>query len=102
MPSSGVPAAPNLSRIKANVRSVTQSPNFSDKWQFDLEIVDLEPVQGGTFVQKGQQIQGFMIADTCDVTSGDLISATAEFLGGPQGGQLRLTDVRVIGRNAGS
>ncbi|MBK9712078.1 MAG: hypothetical protein IPO81_12265 [Kouleothrix sp.] len=100
MTPAGVPAAPNQSRITANLLKVTQSPSFRDKWQLDLEIVEVESVQGGSFVQKGQLIQGFTIAETCAVAAGDTISATAEFLGDPRGGQLRLTNVRAAARDA--
>ena len=100
MTPAGVPAAPNQSRIKAKVLSVAQSPSFADKWQFDLEILEAEARQGGAFVQAGQRIQGFTIAQTCAVAAGDTITATAEFLGDPRGGQLRLTDVSVVERQA--
>ena len=100
MTPAGVPAAPNQSRIRAKVLSVAQSPNFADKWQFSLEILEVQARQGGAFVQAGQQIQGFTIAQTCAVAAGDTISATAEFLGDPRGGQLRLADVTMEGREA--
>lgn len=93
MTPTSIPAAPNQSRIQARLISKTRSSDFSDKWLFDIEILQIEALQGGRFAQSGDQVKAFSIAEECTVASGDTITALAEFLGDGRGGQFRLTDV---------
>ena len=87
-------AAPNQSQIKAKVLRIEQHPQFSDKWNLELEILAL--TSDTNFVLVGQKIKAFTIATAVDFLPNSIITAQAEFLGDQRGGVLRLTQVQVV------
>jgi hypothetical protein len=72
-----------------------QSPAFADKWLLDLEIVDSKTLRGGNFARSGQKVKAFAVEPPEGLSEGCTITAQAEFLGNPRGGQFRLTDIQV-------
>jgi hypothetical protein len=97
-PPGGVPAAPNQSRIRAIVRSVEQSPQFSDKWLLEIEILEATAIHGGQFARVGETVQAFAFGADAPAAVGDEISALAEFIGDQRGGQFRLEQIEIVGQ----
>jgi hypothetical protein len=95
MTSERVPVAPNQARIRAKVLRVEQSPDFSDKWLFELQIIESQAVYGGNFARVGQNAKGFTITPTCTLSGGEIITAQAQFLGDMRGGRFQLVDIRI-------
>jgi hypothetical protein len=87
--------APNQSKIRARVLRINQSPQFKDKWNLEIEILTIEPIQGGTFAEAGQTVQVFTISEKLLFKQNDVISAEAEYLGDFTGGTFQLTQVKV-------
>ena len=94
----GVMAAPNRSRIKAKVLSVEQSAKYPDKWHLEFEVLESSDVSGPNFARVGQKAEGFSFSPAWDAPPQTIIEADAEYIGGAQGGQFQLTDVRIIGK----
>lgn len=93
-PPPGVPAAPNRSHVKAKVVSKKQSDRFPDKWLLEIEIVDSRSIEGPNFARAGQHTEAFSFdAKIVGVSVGSVISAEAEYLGGPTQGQFQLSQV---------
>ncbi len=87
--------APNHSKIRARVLRINQSPQFKDKWDLEIEILMIQPIQGGAFAEAGQTVQAFTISEQLPFTQNDVISAEAEYLGDPTGGTFQLTEIKV-------
>lgn len=85
--------APNQSQVQARVLAVEQSPQFRDRWNLTVEILQVEPVRGGTFIETGQIIKAFTISESVLCHPDDVIAANAEYLGGPSGGWLQLMQI---------
>jgi hypothetical protein len=96
VPRAPVPAAPNQSRIRAVVQSVEQSPQFSDKWMLEIEIVEATSVQGGQFARGGETVTAFAFGQEPPVAVGDEITAVAEYVGDERGGQFRLQEIEIV------
>lgn len=88
-------AAPNQSKIRGRVLKIDRSPQFSDKWNLEVEVLMIQPIQGGTFAEVGQTVQAFTICEQTPFKQNDVISATAEYLGDPRRGTFRLTQIQV-------
>lgn len=88
-------AAPNQSEIRARVLKIERSPQFEDKWNLEIEILAFQAIQGGTFAEVGQRVQAFTISEQVPFQQNDIISAKAEYLGSPRGGNFRLTQIQV-------
>ena len=91
-----VMAAPNRSRIKAKVLQTEPSARFADKWHLELEILESEDLEGPNFARVGETAQGVAFEQGGAIAAGDVISAEAEFVGGPRGGQFRLFEVAAL------
>lgn len=87
--------SPNQSRICARVLKIQQSPQFSDKWNLEIEILMIQPIQGGTFAEVGQKVQAFTITDSLLFQTNEIICAEAEYLGDFQSGSFQLTHIQV-------
>lgn len=94
----GVMAAPNRSRIKAKVLRVEQSAKYPDKWHLKLEILESKDVSGPNFARVGQKAEGFTFGSAWEAPPPAIIEADAEYIGGAQGGQFQLSDVRISGK----
>jgi hypothetical protein len=92
----GVPAAPNRSEIKARVLRVEQSSTFPDKWYVGLEILESKGLSGPNFAHVGDKAEGFNFGNAFDLSSGDVITAEAEYVGDASGGQFQLSQVNVV------
>ena len=84
---------PNRSMITARVVDIGRSQQFEGKWRLALEILELRPLTGPSFAQKGQTVQAFTVGYRPKLESGDLIKAQAEFVGDEAGGAFTLTDI---------
>jgi hypothetical protein len=91
----GVMAAPNRAKIKARVLRVEQSPQYSDKWHLELEILASQNVSGPNFARIGEKVQGFAFGPAWEAPPPAIIEAEVEYIGGPQGGQFQLTNVLI-------
>jgi hypothetical protein len=89
-------ATPNRSRIKARVLHVEQSSAYPDKWLLELEIIESHDVSGPNFARVGTNVEGFSFGPAWDASPQAVIAAEAEYIGGVQGGQFQLTDVRTL------
>ncbi|MGB7924388.1 MAG: hypothetical protein WCF57_14180 [Pyrinomonadaceae bacterium] len=92
----GVMAAPNRSRIKAKVLNVEQSAKYPDKWHLELEILEASGMGGPNFARVGQKAEGFSFGPSWDAPPPAIIEADAEYIGGAQGGQFQLSNVRTV------
>jgi hypothetical protein len=92
----GVVAAPNRSRIKARVLHVEQSSTYPDKWLLELEIIESQDVSGPNFARVRKTVEGFSFGPAWEAPPQAIIEAEAEYIGGAQGGQFQLTDVRLL------
>lgn len=92
----GIMAAPNQCEIKAKLLILKQSPNFSDKWLADIEILESKEVRGPNFARVGKQFKAFTFESTSNLAPGCTISAQAEYLGDAQGGQFQLMGIEVL------
>lgn len=89
-------ATPNRSRIKARVQHVEQSPTYPDKWHLALEILESHDVSGPNYARVGNNVEGFSFGPAWNAPPQAIIAAEAEYIGGVQGGQFQLTDVRIL------
>jgi len=89
-------AAPNRSRIKAKVLHVEQSSTYPDKWLLELEVIKSQDVSGPNSARVGKYVEGFSFGPAWDAPPQAIIEAEAEYIGGTQGGQFQLTDVRIL------
>lgn len=92
----GVLAAPNRVRFDAVVQDVQQSPKYPDKWLFNLIILDSESISGPNFAHKNEQVTAYIISDTRQVSTGQKISAQAEYIGDGRAGTFQMFDIQVI------
>ena len=92
----GMMIAPNLSKIRARVLRVEQSPKYPDKWELEFEIMESESLSGPNFARAGERVKGFTFRETWDWAEPVMIEAAAEYLGGPAGGQFQLTELRAV------
>ena len=92
----GVMAAPNRCRIKARVLHVEQSSTYPDKWLLELEIIESHDMSGPNFARVGKNVEGFSFGPAWGAPPQAVIAAEAEYIGGVQGGQFQLTDVRIL------
>jgi len=79
----GVPSPPNRCVITGRIVSKHNDPHFSEKWLYEVEVAQVEPMSGPSFAQPGQTVSAFCVRPTVDVQVGDSIVAEAEFIGGP-------------------
>lgn len=96
MMTTGIMAAPNRSRITAKVLSVDRSPDWSDKWLLEIEIISSEPVEGPNFSTRGQRGFAFAIGDHSAIRPLCTIQADAEYIGDAHGGQWHLENLSVL------
>lgn len=95
-PNPRIMAAPNQSQIQAKVLQIRQSPQFADKWLLELEILAVTSISSGSFIQVGQQVSAFTVGAQPHFSIGSKITATAEYMGNPQGGMLQLSRISVL------
>ena len=86
----GVPAAPNRCRLAAAVLELRPEPDVPQKSLLLLEVRELEPIQGGRFAGPGEQVAAFTFDDVTGLAVGAVVTAEAEYLGGPSGGTFQL------------
>jgi hypothetical protein len=91
-----VPAAPNLSWIKARVQSVTQDKTFSDKWHVTFEILESKNIHGPNFAETKHSANGFYFGESSALKPGNIMEAKAEFRGDERGGIFQLHDIQVL------
>ena len=91
-----VPAAPNLSWIKARVENINQDKTFSDKWHVTFEILESRNIQGPNFAESKRHAGGFFFGTGSGLETGITIQAKAEFRGDERGGIFHLRDIEVI------
>lgn len=87
---SPVSAAPNRSEIVATVLDIGSKADHPDKWLMRLRIDQIRPLQGGSFVTPGQEVDAFTFGAVSGAEPGHRITAEAEYIGGPFRGSLRL------------
>jgi hypothetical protein len=94
----GVPAAPNRSRITARVTRSAPSERWPDRAELEIEILESTGVSGPNFAHPGDTASAFTFtAPTAPADlEGRLITASAEYLGGPRGGTFQLSDLEVV------
>ena len=88
-------AAPNRCELKAKLLVRKQDSRFSDKWNMELEILDIKNISGPNFAHVGDMVKGFAFDSTPNfvaqrLDSGSIIMAEAEFLGDERGGIFQL------------
>ncbi|HRW82859.1 MAG TPA: hypothetical protein P5049_05330 [Methanothrix sp.] len=86
-------AAPNRSQIKAKVLSLERSSDHPDKWIIDLEIIESKSLSGPDFAHVGERAEGFAFDPMPSLSSGDVVTGQAEFLGDERGGKFRLSEI---------
>ncbi len=93
---SEIMAAPNQCAIKARVLNLERSPQFSDKWLLDIEILESKQIMGPNFARVGQSVKGFTFESISNIVPGSILQAKAEYIGDVRKGQFQLTDLEVI------
>lgn len=94
-PSGGIMAAPNSSHIKAHILSVERSEQAPNRWNLNIEILSAESIEGPNFARANTQARAFTFDPPGGLTAGRTLTASAEYLGGPQGGWFQLTDLKL-------
>lgn len=100
MAPTGVSAAPNSSRIEGTVTAAERASGAPDRWNLELEVTAVTPIAGPTFVRAGERVRAFTFvpadAPAEEPAAGRRVTALAEYLGGPAGGWLQLTELEYL------
>lgn len=93
--SHGIMAAPNQCEIEARVLGLEQSPQFSDKWLFEVEILASQKLHGPNFAQVGNRYKAFTFESIAQIEVGSKIKSKAEYIGDAHTGQFQLTEIEL-------
>lgn len=89
-----VMAAPNHARIKARILGLEQSTQYPDKWILQFEILESTALTGPNFAHVGETVEGFTFMNSATLKPQDIVEGEAEYIGGAQGGQFQLTNLK--------
>jgi len=88
-----IQAEPNKTKIKFKIVSHRRSENFPDKTELQITILDSEQQEDTRFIVPGKTYEGFTFEQAPNLTEGNTFMGEGEYLGGPGGGKILLSNL---------
>lgn len=88
-------AEPNKTKCKIKVLNVESSHVFSDKILLKVEILSFEEQHDKRFIKTGEVMEAFTF-DQINIAPDEVFLADAEYIGGPGGGTIHLTNLKNV------
>ena len=84
---------PNKTKCKVKVLGMETSKAFSDKILLQVEVLPFEEQKDTRFIKPGKIMEAFTF-DTIPLSMEKVVKADAEYIGGPGGGKIFLTNLQ--------
>jgi len=86
-------AAPNQSRVTANIVRIAPAGEVPDKKEVDLQALEVTPVGGPTFAKPGERLNCFTFEDLSGYSVGDQVVVEVEYIGDARRGTHQITSI---------
>lgn len=90
-----VQAQPNHTKCKVRILEKELSKDAAHKILLKIEILPSEIQEDTRFIKPGETMPGFTF-DKTELQIGDVVTAEAEYIGGPRGGNVLLKNLQKV------